>query len=147
MTTGRTDQTPPADPERTDEPPHDPHTLEMAKEAWKATLGALGSAEEDTHALLARMVHVGRITREEGVRLFTEVRGLVETRRNELEAHIQNAIDTTLKRLTIPTHQELSEVAQKLAELERRVEALDDAIPPPERPARPAKRRKVPAPG
>lgn len=99
------------------------------KEAWQATLGALGNAEEETQALLGRLVALGQISREEGARLYSDTRALVEQRRNELETRVQGAIDAAMKRLTIPTQQDIAEVAQKLAELERRVEALTDLDP------------------
>lgn len=104
-------------------------TQRAFKEAWQATLGALGNAEEETQALLGRLVALGTISREEGARMYTEVRDLVEQRRNELETRVQTAIDQAMKRLTIPTQQDIAEAAQKLAELERRVEALVDRDP------------------
>jgi polyhydroxyalkanoate synthesis regulator phasin len=96
------------------------------REAWQATLGTLNNAEEETQALLGRLVALGQLSREEGTRMFSEVRVLVEQRRNELEDRVQSAIGAAMKRLTIPTQEDLAEVAQKIAELERRVEALDN---------------------
>jgi polyhydroxyalkanoate synthesis regulator phasin len=100
------------------------------REAWLATLGSLGSAEEETQALLGRLVALGTLTREDGARMYGDVRALVEQRRNEVEDKVQKAISAAMKRLTVPTQEDLAEVAQKLAELERRVEALDDMDPP-----------------
>ncbi|MEW5848757.1 MAG: phasin family protein [Myxococcota bacterium] len=135
------DKTPPeADADAT----QDAKTAEVLKEAWQATLGALGSAEEETHALLGRLVGLGKLNREDGARMFNDVLKLVETRRNELEDRVNKSVLGAMKRLTIPTREELSEVAQKLAELERRVEALDDATPPPPKELRaPRKRAKA----
>ena len=100
------------------------------KEAWQATLGTLNNAEEETQALLGRLVALGQMSREEGVRMYGEVRQLVEQRRNELEDRVQKAIGAAMKRLTIPSQDDIAQVAQKVAELERRVEALDNFEPP-----------------
>ncbi|MBI5498050.1 MAG: phasin family protein [Deltaproteobacteria bacterium] len=100
------------------------------REAWQAVLGALNNAEEETQALMGRLVELGTFSREESTRMFAEVRDLVEQRRNELAARVDSAVGDAIKRLTIPSEDDIAAVAQKLSELERRVEALDDIDPP-----------------
>lgn len=127
-------------PDETDEE-SEKKRLDFFREAFQSTLGAFNNADEEAHALIARLVSLGRLSRDEGTRMFGDVRQLVEQRRNEVEEQIQTAIRTTMTRLTIPTQEDIAEAAQKIAELERRVEALGDLEPRREIPRTPVARR------
>jgi polyhydroxyalkanoate synthesis regulator phasin len=107
--------------------------LAALREAWKAVLGTNVTADEETQALVTRLVTLGRITREEGARVFEEVKGLVETRRAEVEERLHATVQSALGRHGTARSDALALVVERLTDLERRVSSLDGppAEPPP----------------
>ncbi|MFH1808517.1 MAG: phasin family protein [Pseudomonadota bacterium] len=99
-------------------------TKARLQEAWQSTLGRFATAEEGSHNLVQRLVDWGKLTGDEGRSLLTEWRQSIESNRRQLERRVEEAMQRSMGRFTIPTQHDLEALTAQIRELERRVSAL-----------------------
>lgn len=105
---------------------------ESARQIWLAGLGAYTKAEEDTGRFFERLV-------KEGEELENRTRGLVERQIKSVEDRVEGVrvratgswdrlesifdqrVSSALKRLGIPTREELQSLRERVEELEKQV--------------------------
>jgi poly(hydroxyalkanoate) granule-associated protein len=108
---------------------------ESARQIWLAGLGAYNKAEEDTGKIFDKLV-------KEGEEIESMTRGVVEKQFKAVEDRVEDVkekasgtfgklenvfdqrVSSTLVRLGIPTHHRVSELEQRVAELEAKLEKV-----------------------
>ena len=111
---------------------------ESAQKIWLAGLGALATAEEEGGKLFNNLVKKGEGFEERGKKAVREasekVSGRVEEVRDRAESTIERMGDTfdekvgnTLKRLGVPTREEIQKLTKRVEELTAKVDQLKPA--------------------
>lgn len=108
---------------------------ESARQIWLAGLGAYNKAEEDTGKIFEKLV-------KEGEEIESMTRGVVEKQFKAVEDRVEDVkekasgtfgklenvfdqrVSSTLVRLGIPTNHRVSELEQRVAELEAKLEKV-----------------------
>ncbi len=93
------------------------------QETWTKALTAASSAEEQAQALVGRVGSLleGATQKE----LLAEVTSRIQTQRQELHGHVQQAVKSALDRLRLPSSAELTVLRTRLGELESRLAAME----------------------
>ena len=108
---------------------------ESARQIWLAGLGAYNKAEEDTGKIFDKLVKEGEeiesLTRGVVEKQFKAVEDRVEDVREKasgtfgkLENVFDQRVSSTLVRLGIPSNHRVSELEQRVAELEKKLEKV-----------------------
>lgn len=108
---------------------------ESARQIWLAGLGAYTKAEEDTGRFFDRLV-------KEGEELENRTRGMVERQIKSVEDRVEGVktkatgswdrlegifdqrVSAALKRLGIPTHEEIRQLRERVETLEKEIDRL-----------------------
>jgi polyhydroxyalkanoate synthesis regulator phasin len=94
------------------------------QEAWQSTLGRFATAEEGSRNLVQRLVDWGKLSGDEGRSLLADWRQSIESNRRQLEKRVEDAVQRSVGRFTIPTQHDLEQLTAQIGELEQRVRDL-----------------------
>ncbi len=89
-----------------------------------AARGVAGVADAEGRALVDQMVTAGRITREEGEKLYAMLTTRLARSRAVFEERVDESIRKAAARVTEVTTRELERLASKVAELEAKAEKI-----------------------
>jgi polyhydroxyalkanoate synthesis regulator phasin len=107
--------------------------MEFARQAFQATLDAASKIQQQTQQLMEALIRQGTGAQEEGKRLFSD--WVEESRRHTEEFQKAAAegyrkwegeVNQRLARIRPATTQEVQELRQRVDELVRRIEALEN---------------------
>ncbi len=96
------------------------------KDAWMKTLGAYATDEKGAASLFHRLVGFGALSAEEAKKVVAETRAKIEQNKKDLDAQIDQSIQSTVGRFVDPAATELRRLADRLAQMESRVKKLED---------------------
>ncbi len=99
-------------------------TKARLQEAWQSTLGRFATAEEGSRNLITRLVDWGKLTGDEGRTLLTDWREAIEQNRSQLEKRVEETVQRQLARFTLPSQQDIDDLAAQIEHLEQRVQSL-----------------------
>lgn len=99
-------------------------TKARLQEAWQSTLGRFATAEDGSRNLVQRLVDWGKLSGDEGRSLLNEWRQSIESNRRQLEKRVEETVQRSMARFTIPTQRDLAQLTAQIGELEQRVRAL-----------------------
>jgi polyhydroxyalkanoate synthesis regulator phasin len=95
------------------------------KDAWRGTVGAYATDDDETRNLAKRLVEFGTLTAEEAKQLLSlaTIRG--ERNRKEIDEQVDASIKRAASRLTVPSPEEIRQINRRVAEVESRIAALE----------------------
>ncbi len=106
----------------------DKELRESAQKIWLAGLGALAVAEEEGSKLFNRLVDRGRDWEEQGKERAQEqakrARSRVEKAFDDVQDKVDQQVTEAMKRLGVPSRDEIRELTRKVEELNAKIEAL-----------------------
>ena len=96
------------------------------QEAWQSTLGRFATADEGSRNLVHRLVDWGKLTGDEGRSLLSDWREAIEENRRQLEKRVEEAVQRSMARFTLPSQNDIDQLTDQIAGLEQRVRELLD---------------------
>ena len=104
---------------------------------WLAGLGALAAAEEEGGKIFSRLVDRGRDVESKGKVEVDKVKAEVDKMKTKAESTFETLGDkfddkltSTLRRLGVPTRDEIRNLTQKVEELNAKIEQLKPRVTP-----------------
>ena len=132
-------------------PPPQPSAQQLLREGWKTAMEALGRAEAEVEARVKQLLRSNKINVEDAAELLREFRKGVEKERGrgmrELEARlaelrerlgregrnvakaVEDAVQSGMAALNIPSRREVSELTRKVDELSRKLDGFRRQAP------------------
>ncbi len=92
--------------------------LDSLKKAALIGVGIVALTKEKIEEIAKDLVKKGEITEKEGKELVTDLLEKSKQARKELGTRVDGVIAETLKKLKIPTRQEVDELKERIARLE-----------------------------
>lgn len=111
----------------------DKELRDSAQKIWLAGLGALAVAEEEGSKMFNRLVDRGRDWEEQGkertqARVKEQVQSAkakVEQAFEEVEEKVDQRVNAAMKRLGVPSRDEIRDLTRKVEELNAKIESLN----------------------
>ncbi len=126
----------------------DKELRESAQKIWLAGLGALAVAEEEGSKVFNRLVDRGRDWEDRGKEKAQEgakrAKSRVEQAFGGVEEKVDKRITEAMKRLGVPSRDEIRELTRKVEELNAKIETLHGKpASPPKAPPKPPPKAKT----
>lgn len=99
---------------------------EFMKDAQKITEKMFSQWDGVLKGVIEKVVSEGRITKTEGKKLIDEYTEQFVSERVKIEDRFEKEVGKVLKKLILPTKKRLSDVTDKLAELEKEISKLEN---------------------
>lgn len=100
--------------------------MDSAHKVWLAGLGALARAEEEGSKLFRQLVERGESLEKEGRRrvddTVEDARQEVRSRTEGVSEKLDERVTRVLRRLGVPTREEIQSLTERVEELNRRIE-------------------------
>jgi poly(hydroxyalkanoate) granule-associated protein len=110
---------------------------ESVHRIWLAGLGALAAAEEEGGKIFSRLVERGRDVESKGKVEVDKMKGDAERFKAKAESAFETwgdkfdeKLTATLRRLGVPTREEIRNLTQKVEELNAKIEQLKPRVTP-----------------
>ena len=110
---------------------------ESVHRIWLAGLGALAAAEEEGGKIFSRLVERGRDVESKGKVEVDKVKSEAERFKTKAESTFEawgdkfdEKLTATLRRLGVPTREEIRNLTQKVEELNAKIEQLKPRVTP-----------------
>ncbi|MBI4827591.1 MAG: hypothetical protein HY804_02060 [Nitrospinae bacterium] len=116
--------------------------FETIRNAAKIGLGAISLSHESLRALIDEMTELGKISREEGERLYAELEKASDEYRARLSEKMDEAVNKALDATRLAKRAEVDTLKRQLADLQTRVAAKKAAKKPAKKPAAKKKAKK-----
>ena len=98
--------------------------LEILKKTVLTGIGLAALTGEKIEELARDLAKAGNLSEREGRELVTELLKKSEQARKDLEKQVDQMVARGLKKLDIPTRQEVSRLERKIAKLEKQLQEL-----------------------
>ena len=92
--------------------------FDTLRDAAKIGMGAIWLSRENIKKFTDELIEMGRISKEEGERLFDEIGDSQEDYKQKLNEFVNNAVQKTLDTSGLARKSEVEELRDKVAELE-----------------------------
>ena len=102
--------------------------LEEIRKALQTGLGAVLLTKEKAEEISRKMVKEAKLSKEDANTLKQELLSSGERQWNEMEKSLSEAIKKAVKKLDIGKRSELQEIREKVENLEKRVEMIEEAV-------------------
>ena len=102
--------------------------LEEIRKALQTGLGAVLLTKEKAEEISRKMVKEAKLSKEDANTLKQELLSSGERQWNEMEQSLSAAIKKAVKKLDIGKGSELQEIREKVENLEKRVEMIEEAV-------------------
>jgi polyhydroxyalkanoate synthesis regulator phasin len=99
-----------------------PPLVELLRKVMLAGIGAASLAQEEAETFIQKMIEKGELAEKEGRILMKDLR---EKRRQRTEEHLENRISSVVERLKIPTKSDLDKLSEKISELSKKVDEMN----------------------
>lgn len=96
---------------------------ELIRKVMLAGIGAASLAQEEAEIFINKLIDKGEIAEKEGRDLAKDLR---EKRRQRMEEHLDKRVAAIVEKMKIPTKSDIDELNEKLAELSKKIEKLED---------------------
>jgi polyhydroxyalkanoate synthesis regulator phasin len=90
-------------------------------------IGALSLTEERLEQIISGMVKKGEISRQEGRDLVQEMLKKISQEKDNLSEKIKKEFDSLMDKVDVPKQSEITELEQRIAELEAKLDQLHPA--------------------
>ncbi|RKZ22730.1 hypothetical protein DRQ18_02030 [bacterium] len=101
---------------------------EFVEKSMLLAVDAIALTGERVRELIDEHVKKGRITREEGERIFETITKRIEESRKVLREEIRSVIKEVIEEMEIPSREEVREIKEKIDSLNRKLSLLLDAL-------------------
>lgn len=119
------------------------HTmLDTMKKALYTGLGAAVLTKDKLEEMGREMIRQANLSEQEGRQFLDELNATAEQAKSDLEARIENTVETVLTRMNLATHHQVESLTQRMSALENanlridallaRVEALEARVNQPQ---------------
>jgi poly(hydroxyalkanoate) granule-associated protein len=98
--------------------------FDIARKVLLAGIGATVLAQDEIEEFVTRLVERGEIAEKDGVKLVQEMLEQPKRRMEKTEAEIKKHIDKILDQSNVLTKNDFEDLKQKIAELEKKIDAL-----------------------
>ena len=102
--------------------------LEEIRKALQTGLGAVLLTKEKAEEISRKMVKEAKLSKEDANTLKQELLSSGERQWNEMEKSLLEAIKKAVKKLDIGKRSELQEIREKVEDLEKRVEMIEESV-------------------
>lgn len=102
--------------------------LEEIRKALQTGLGAVLLTKEKAEEISRKMVKEAKLSKEDANTLKQELLSSGERQWNEMEQSLSAAIKKAVTKLDIGKRSELQEIREKVENLEKRVEMIEEAV-------------------
>lgn len=116
--------------------------FETIRNAAKIGLGAISLSHESLRALIDEMTELGKISREEGERLYAELEKASDEYRARFGEKVDEAVNKALGATRLAKRAEVDTLKRQLAEMQARMGAKKTAKKPAKKPAVKKKAKK-----
>ncbi|MBI5167184.1 MAG: hypothetical protein HY998_05515 [candidate division NC10 bacterium] len=100
---------------------------ELVRKALLAGIGAVTLSQDRLREMVNELIAQGQLTKEEGNRFIKELLERAEQTKEEWEGKVTELISRALAKMNIPTKDDLEGLKARMAELEKRLLALEEA--------------------
>ena len=98
--------------------------FEIARKVLLAGIGATVLAQDEIEEFVTRLVERGEIAEKDGVKLVQEMLEQPKRRMEKTEVEIKRHVDKILDQSNVLTKNDFEDLKQKIAELEKKIDAL-----------------------
>lgn len=98
--------------------------FEIARKVLLAGIGATALAQDEIEEFVTRLVERGEIAEKDGVKLVQEMLEQPKRRMEKTEIEIKKHVDKILDQSNVLTKNDFDDLKQKIAELEKKIDAL-----------------------
>ncbi|ADV62696.1 hypothetical protein Isop_2116 [Isosphaera pallida ATCC 43644] len=116
--------------------------LDTMKKALYTGLGAAVLTKDKLEEMGREMIRQANLSEQEGRQFLDELNATAEQAKSDLEARIENTVETVLTRMNLATHHQVESLTQRMSALENanlridallaRVEALEARVNQPQ---------------
>ena len=99
--------------------------LDIVRKATLAGIGALTLTEERARHLVDELVEQGRMSREEGENVLTEMPAKTEASRDEWEIRIRDMVQEVFRKMDLVPKKDFEALEKKFLAVENRVSELE----------------------
>ena len=99
--------------------------VERIKDAWRDTVGTYATSEAETKNLFGRLVDFGTLSKDEAMKILSEVGGRIEENRKELDKRVDESIHRATTLFAIPSPADVKALEAQVDTLERRIAELE----------------------
>lgn len=92
--------------------------FEALVDAAKIGVGALWLSKENLKKLTDNLAEIGKVSKEEGERLFKEMESTGEEQRKKMSEYIDSAVKKSLDKAGLATKSEVEEIKKKITEMQ-----------------------------
>ena len=86
----------------------------VVRDAWQVGIGALAVAEEEIRLLVDNFTSKGGVSSDESKTLLKDILARIKKNKEIVEKKIEEAVDIGLKKLNIPTKEDVAELTEKV---------------------------------
>lgn len=100
--------------------------FDLIRDATKMGLGALSLSKENLKKVTDDLTDIGRVSKEEGERLFKEFEESREKYKKDLEEFVEEAVKKAIDRAGLAPKTEVAELRARVAELEETLRVVKE---------------------
>jgi len=98
--------------------------LDITRKMLLASLGAVELTREKMESIIQELIKKGEISKEEGTGLIEEILRRGKESEKALRSKIETEITRMMKKLNIPTKEEIQELKEKIEILTKKIEEI-----------------------
>lgn len=95
---------------------------ELFEKTFYLGLGALSVTKETAEKWINELVEKGKVSREKGSQMLKDLVSKAEKEKKIIDEKIHHGIESTIKKLNLPTRHELDEINKKIDQLQKELQ-------------------------
>jgi len=95
---------------------------DLARKVLLAGIGAAALAQEEAETFVHKLIEKGELAEKDGVEIIRDFR---EKRKIKIEKELDSLVSAIIKKMDIPTKNDIQVLSDKISELARKIEELE----------------------